>query len=288
MWTSSRHNFRSRDGVLSRAASPHAAAHSFRLRLWILFAIAFAAALALASVAHAQSYPEPTGYVVDEVGVLDGNVRSELESLLSALDKKTTAQVAVAVVRTTGSLTIEEYATTLFQKWGIGQKGKNNGVLFVIATQDRKMRIEVGYGLEGALNDAKVGNILDTYVVPRFKAGDMSGGIAGGTVAIVKEVAKEYNVTLDQLGATAQPVPQSSGEAPTMTTAQKILAALIAIVLIILFISNPSLFMGILLGMMMGGGRGGGGFGGSGGGFGGGFGGFGGGMSGGGGASRGW
>src|SRR5205814_7168110 len=109
--------------------------------------------------------PKPSSYVSDFAGVIDAQTRQQLESVLAELEQKTSAEVAVVTVRGLEGRDIEGYANDLFTAWGIGKKGKDNGVLFLISPQDRKMRIEVGYGLEGILPDGAVGRIRDTYVL---------------------------------------------------------------------------------------------------------------------------
>lgn len=113
--------------------------------------------------------PTPYKYVNDYVGVLDKTTVEKIISVGKELENKTTAQVVVVVVPSLSGLTVEEYANRLFREWGIGQKEKNNGVLLLVAMNDRKVRIEVGYGLEGAIPDGKAGRILDEYVIPYFK-----------------------------------------------------------------------------------------------------------------------
>ena len=142
------------------------------------------------------SYPAAGGYVVDQSGIIDGTVRGRIEGWIIELKQKTTAQVAVVTVDSTGPLSIEEYAVNLFQRFGIGQKGKDNGVLLLVAYKDRHMRIEVGYGLEGAVTDAYSSRIINTIMTPEFKEGRFSDGIEKGTAAIVTLIAKEYNATL--------------------------------------------------------------------------------------------
>lgn len=140
--------------------------------------------------------PTPYKYVNDYVGVLDKTTVEKIISVGKELEDKTTAQVVVAVVPSLSGLTIEEYANRLFREWEIGQKEKNNGVLLLVAMNDRKVRIEVGYGLEGAIPDGKAGRTLDEYVIPYFKNGEYSKGIYYGYLAIANEVAKEYGVEL--------------------------------------------------------------------------------------------
>ena len=229
------------------------------------------------SFAQDVSYPAASGYVVDQSGIIDSAAKNRLEGWILELKQKTGAEVAVVTVDSTEPLSIEEYAVNLFKRFGIGQKAKDNGVLFLIAYKDHQMRIEVGYGLEGALTDAHSSSIIHNIVSPEFKAGNFSDGVEKGTAAIVSLIAKEYNVTLTGV---PQPVYQDQ------ETGSGWLFLLILCIFISFFFSRRGLF--IPMGYPLGGyGRGGWG-GGSSGGFGGGFGGFGGGISGGGGASGGW
>lgn len=249
----------------------------------LLLAALFAAAPG--RPAHAQEIPRYSNYVNDYAGVLDRNVVTQLNALLAAVERETTAQIAVAVMSSVEPDTVEGYAVRLFEEWGIGQREEDNGVLLLVAVQDRRMRIEVGYGLEGAIPDAKAGRIIRNNMAPYFKENMYNEGVAAGVEALVMEVLDEYGKAPSDLNIqySGQRRPAPAGE---KSLAQKIISVLFIIGMIILFIRHPSLFMMFLLGGMMGGGRRGGGFGG--GSFGGGFGGFGGGMSGGGGASGGW
>jgi uncharacterized protein len=227
--------------------------------------------------------PSPRGFVTDAAGIIDQGTRERLEGLLSSFESQTGIEVAVVTVPSLDGRTIEDYSVDLFQKWGIGKKGKDNGALFIVAPEEKKMRIEVGYGLEGAINDALAGRILDEAVVPRFKEGNMSDGIAAGTVLIVSEIVKKEGLTFDVDSASkgladSARVAGAADEGGPLATVFKIILLIIAA---IVFIRHPWLFLFFL---SMSGGRG--GLGGRG--FGGGFGGFGGGLSGGGGASRSW
>lgn len=236
------------------------------------------ALLVLAPIVAHAAYPAPTGFVNDFANVIDGGTKSQLESLLTSFERQTGDEIAVATLPTLDGMTVEDVAAQLYKTWGIGKKGKDKGALFVIAPNDRRMRIEVGYGLEGTLNDALTGRILDEYVVPRFKAAQISDGIAAGTVAIVKTIVDKEGISFDAgaaLGGSADSYAKPRKKGGPLSVLFKVIFSIIAIYL---FIRHPWLF----LLFMSGGGRGGGG------GFGGGFGGFGGGMSGGGGASRGW
>lgn len=148
--------------------------------------------LLLPSVAFAYSSPGiPTGYVNDFAGILSANTKQEIETLLSSLDASTSAQVSVVTIKTLDNDTIENYAEKLFKEWGIGQKGKDNGVLLLVAIEDRKVRIEVGYGLEGALTDAETSSIIRNVITPAFKEGDYDKGITEGVDNILKAAAED-------------------------------------------------------------------------------------------------
>jgi uncharacterized protein len=131
-------------------------------------------------------YPEPTSYVVDLAGVLSDAVEEELKQKIKNVSDK--SEIAVVTVKTTQPLDEQSYAIELANKWGIGDKDKDDGILFLIVTEDRKLRIEVGSGAEAFMNDAKAGRILDTYVVPELKNNNWEKGIINGTDAILKEV----------------------------------------------------------------------------------------------------
>ncbi|MBF0504946.1 MAG: TPM domain-containing protein [Candidatus Omnitrophica bacterium] len=245
--------------------------YSFLTALWFLLIVGFI------PIANAQnpSFPAANGYVVDQSGIIDSATKNRLEGWILELKQKTTAEVAVVTVDSTAPLTLEDYAVKLFQRFGVGQKGKDNGVLLLIAYKDRHMRIEVGYGLEGAVTDALSNRIINSIIVPEFKAGQYSQGIEKGTAAIVTLIAKEYNVTLTG-------VPQTDYQENQGSSFWTLL--LILCIFLSFALSRGGMFLPLFLGSgYSSGGRGYGG-----GGFSGGFGGFGGGMSGGGGASGSW
>jgi uncharacterized protein len=239
---------------------------------------------------HAENINDlkPAGYVNDFAGVLSAETRTHLEQLCTEVDRQAHAQIAVVTVKTTGDDTIDDFALHLEEKWKVGQKGTDRGILFLIATDDHHYRFEVGYGLEGILPDGKIGSI-GREMVPYLRDGNYDAAITLATQNVANVIAQDAGVTLttpaESLGPEPQPHPRSA--------IKDILLALFAIfVFISLLRSGPSGWAGFLLGMFlggMGGGRGGGGgFGGGDGGGGGGFGGFGGGGSGGGGASGSW
>lgn len=216
---------------------------------------------------------KPVGYVSDFANVMNPADRVTTEKLLTELEQKTGAQMAVVTLKSLEGGQIDDFASRLFARWGIGQKGKNNGVLLLCATGEgrgNRLRIEVGYGLEGVIPDAVAGRILDTFVVPAWSQGQYGSAAANGAAAIAQRIASDRGVVLSGM---PEHVQRASKE-QSLSWVHLIFILLFIVVVIrhpwiLLFMLNSS-----------GGGHSGGGFGG------GGFGGFGGGMSGGGGASR--
>jgi len=159
-------------------------------------------ALCLAAVAAPRTlqadFPEPRGYVNDFAGVLDGPAAAELDALLRGVERDTSAEVAVATVQSLDGLSVEEYANRLFQRWGIGKKGKDNGVLVLVAPTERKMRIEVGYGLEPVLPDGLAGEIIRTDFLPRFRENDYRAGIEQGVRHVAAIIRANHTLTPDE------------------------------------------------------------------------------------------
>ena len=257
----------------------------------MLSAILLVAVLSMIlTAAAAVKFPEPGGLVNDSAGVLSGETEQRIEGFLGDLKAKTGAEVAVVTVPDMGGLDESTYAVELFEKWGIGSKERNDGILLLVAVGERRIRIEVGYGLEGIITDGTAGQIRDDYIVPSLRSNDYDTGILRGAGAIAALIARDKGVELGGAPAVSQRTTnrrRSSGPAA--------LFQLIFIIIVFVVLSRSrggrGLLMGMLLGQMIGGSRRhygsgfGGGFGGGGGG---GFGGFGGGMSGGGGASGGF
>lgn len=240
-------------------------------------------------------YPNPTDkkYINDYAGVISESVEDKIVEIGDELYRKTGAEVTAVIMENTDDVPIEDYATGLFRNWGIGSKDKNNGVLILVAFKNpsslKKSRIEVGYGLEGALPDGKTGRIQDEYMIPYFKNGDYDSGILNGYAAICSEVAKEYNVNLNSIGSNRNVYKSQNVNINGISV-----NPIVLIILIIILLSFDGFFfrwtiLRIIMSILFGGRGGRGGFGGGGfGGSGGGFGGFGGGSSGGGGSSRDW
>jgi uncharacterized protein len=257
------------------------------LSRWLAVVLLVFAPSAVATAESVSTLPAPTGYVNDFAGVLSPSTKYNLENLCTQVDRQAHAQIAVVTVKTIdGDESIEEFATALEDKWKVGAKGTDRGVLMLFVMTPRRGRIEVGYGLEGVLNDAKVGDI-GRSMVPAATQGDYNTAIPLGVRQIAQAIATDAGVTLNL----SQPVHQyHRQQAPVQLSLTEVILGGGVILLILFFLvktGNTGLIF-FLLGNLMGGG--GGGFGGGRGrdddrGGGGGFGGFGGGSSGGGGAS---
>lgn len=155
-----------------------------RLRIFI-FALGFAV-FSTAALAQSLTFPDLTGRVVDEAGILDADTRTRLEDLSTDLEAKTTDQLVVVTLKSLRGTSIEDYGYQLGRKWQIGQKDKNNGVLLIVAPNDKRVRIEVGYGLEPTLTDAISSVIVQGSILPRFRAGDFAGGVRRGAEDIAQ------------------------------------------------------------------------------------------------------
>jgi len=135
--------------------------------------------------AVALDFPALSGRVVDDAGILDEGTRAALSQKLAEFEAKTTDQFVVVTLKSLQGTSIEDFGVELGRHWQIGQRDKNNGVLLIVAPNERKVRIEVGYGLEGALTDAVSRLIIENAITPRFRAGDFPGGITRGVDDII-------------------------------------------------------------------------------------------------------
>ncbi|MEG0970315.1 MAG: TPM domain-containing protein, partial [Acidaminococcaceae bacterium] len=172
------------------------------MKRWLtLLILAIQLVFAAGASAAVQVPPKPTSsiYVQDYAQVLSSQSKAAINAYIKDLDKKTTAQVVVVTIPSLDGQALEDYSLELMRQWGIGNKTKNNGVLLLVVVNDRQSRIEVGYGLEGALPDGLTGRIQDQAMLPYFKQGQYDKGINRGYVNIVNTVAKEYNVQLDDI-----------------------------------------------------------------------------------------
>jgi uncharacterized protein len=141
--------------------------------------------LATPAAAAEPVWPKLTGRVVDQAGVLAPDAEARLAAALAAHEQKTGDQVVVATVPSLQGLTVEEYANRLFRAWALGGAERDDGLLLLVAPTERKVRIEVGYGLEGVVTDAAASVIVQSLVLPRFRAGDLQGGIEAGAGAVL-------------------------------------------------------------------------------------------------------
>ena len=161
-------------------------------------------AFILPLAALAAALPALTGRVVDQAGMIDAATRVLIEQKLAEFEKQGSDQIVVATVESLGGEAIEPYANRLFREWGLGQAGENNGILLLIARDDRKMRIEVGYGLEGTLTDLHSKLIIENDLVPAFRAGDFAAGIDKAVDDIIM-VLQGHPEELEARGARNRP-----------------------------------------------------------------------------------
>ena len=168
----------------------------------------------LGSAATAQTFPKPVGRINDFAGVLDPAAEQELDALLATLEKDTTSEIAVVTIDSLDQIPVEDYANKLFNEWGIGQRGTDNGVLVLVAPTVREMRIEVGYGLEGVLPDGLAGQVIREQFVPAFRDGDYQSGIVAGVRRIASIVRRNETLTEAQLRALNAPAGPPVMELP--------------------------------------------------------------------------
>jgi uncharacterized protein len=146
----------------------------------------FAFVILLPFVAFAYTSPgKPQGFVSDFANIIDSSTEASLQNKLQALRDANTVEIAVVTISTLGDESIETFAVKLFEEWGIGKKGSDNGILLLVAPNEKEVRIEVGYGMEPIITDLLANNIVQKTIIPEFKKGDYSAGIAGGVDALV-------------------------------------------------------------------------------------------------------
>jgi uncharacterized protein len=243
--------------------------------------VALFTALWAGAALAATSFPPLTGRVVDQAKILSPVTSADLERKLADLEQKSGIQLVVATVPSLAGEEIEPYANELFRAWKLGEATKNNGVLLLIAPKEHRVRIEVGYGLEGTLTDAVSSIIISNAIAPRFKAGDFNGGVTRGVDDIITAL------TTDSAEWKPKPTDMRAEREPSLLDALAPLLIFLFIIFVVTRIGRGGGGNAVFIPMGMGGGFGRGGFGGGGFGGGGGFSG-GAGSSGGGGASGGW
>jgi uncharacterized protein len=143
------------------------------------------------SAAAQEPFPAPQGRVNDFAGVLDPSTTAQLNALIAEVEQRTTAEIAVVVLQTTAPMTPKEYATALFNHWGVGKRGSDNGVMVLLAIHDRRVEIETGYGVEGILPDGHVGEIIRTAMLPAFAHGRWGEGLVAGTQRVAQRLMEQ-------------------------------------------------------------------------------------------------
>lgn len=237
----------------------------------------------LLTSAGSEKFPQPRGAINDYAGVITPQYARPMDLLAREVLQKTGTSVVVVTLKSIEGNDPADYANRLYEAWGIGKKGQDKGVLILLALEERRVRIETGYGVEGILPDGLVGEIIDTYVVPYLKKGNYDKGLSNALVAVSSVIAKDAGISLTGRSTTNYQTKKKIQERPRINLFSIILFFIVLTML--LGTRRGRAVLPFILLMLLAGGRGGGS---SFGGFGGGFGGFGGGMSGGGGAGRGF
>lgn len=187
------------------------------MRLWLLALVLLALASGVASCGAraAPTFPALSGRVVDSANILSPATEAQLTAQSQALEAKTGTQFVVVTLASLQDYAIEDYGYQLGRAWGIGTKGENDGILLIIAPNDRKVRIEVGYGLEGVMTDAFSNLILQRQVLPRFRAGDVEGGVQAGAAAIIAQISADPERQKAALTDASQAAKADSGFDPS-------------------------------------------------------------------------
>jgi uncharacterized protein len=203
--------------------------------------------LILPLAARPRQLPRPTGFVNDFAGVMKTPDKEAVESLAAALKEKTGAELAVVTVKSFASYgfgSIDEFSIALAEAWGVGERGEDNGVILVLAVEERKVRIEVGYGLEGTIPDSVAGKILDNSVIPAFRNNDFSGGLVEGVRAIAACAAKESGANFDEFDLPKTPEAAVTGD-------RSILYKIIVVLILFLFNSHYIFYIVIIVSIVL-------------------------------------
>jgi uncharacterized protein len=177
-------------------------------------------------------FPPLTGRVVDNAGILSASTKRQLDAMLAQHEQTTAQQIVVVTLDSLQGHAIEDYGYQLGRYWGIGQKGKNNGALLIVAPHERKVRIEVGYGLEGQLTDATSRVIIENYITPQFREGDYNAGVLAGTAAIMRALGDDAAANLS--GESAQAPPANNVDQTQLTPSSEFLLLIFFLVVIFL------------------------------------------------------
>ncbi len=183
-----------------------------------LYVIILTLLLAAVSTLPGQEVPYLTGRVTDNADILSPDTRQNLTAMMKEHEERTGNQIAVLTIPTIGDESIEDYAVRVFDEWKLGEQGKDNGLLIIVVPNDRRMRIEIGYGLEGTITDGMAGEIIRTRMTPYFKNGDYNGGVTAGVTAVIS--------LLDGEELTLTPATDTKGgfmEGPDLSIPERIL-----------------------------------------------------------------
>jgi len=160
----------------------------------------------------APKFPALTGRVVDDAGILSAATKADLTDKLAALEQKTSRQLVVVTLPSLQGYEISDFGYQLGRSWGIGQKGTNNGILFIVAPNEHKTRIEVGYGLEPIVTDAFSSVVIQTQMLPRFRQGDFNGGVRAGADALIQQLSLDPSEAEKRAAAAAQQLKQRGND----------------------------------------------------------------------------
>jgi uncharacterized protein len=218
--------------------------------------ILLAGAVLVPQVVLAAGPPPPIRWVTDEVSFLSGDTRENLDARLETYERQTGHQFLVWIGRTTGGVPIEDFSVRAFEAWRVGRKGLDDGLVLFLFSEDRLVRIEVGYGLEGQIPDAIASRIIREAIVPRIQAGDHDGAVEAGVQALTA-AAEGRAVAPDTsaVGRSADRSPPSEQSRP-VSLGQKVLVTLVVVFFLILFITHPSFAVYLLFTMLSGSGGG--------------------------------
>jgi uncharacterized protein len=229
-----------------------------------LAGLLLAGALLAAAEARAETPPAPTRWVTDSAGFLSEGARQEIDGRLESYGRQSGHHVLVWIGRTTDGIPLEDFTVRAFAAWQVGRKGLDDGLVLFVFSEDRQLRVEVGYGLEGQVPDAIASRIIRETILPRVQAGDHDGAIREGVAALLAAVAGRAAPSAPAGRPPADPSPSARG-APSLGIGQMFLIGLLVVGFLILFATNPALAVYLLVSVLSGG-RGGGGGGYSGGG----------------------
>ena len=182
---------------------------------WVAILVLALCVAVSAAWAAEPAFPALTGRVVDQADILTPETEARLTGDLAVLEQASGDQVVVATVRSLQGLSIEEFANLLFRHWQLGGAEKDNGALLLVAPNERKVRVEVGYGLEGVLTDAAASTVVQSLVLPRFRAGDLQGGVEAGTRGLLELLRPEGDAAPSEWDG--QPRPQAPQGIPWPT-----------------------------------------------------------------------